>query len=300
MSFGVTPQGFARKRLPELIVELEAAAKLTFGSSVVVSPQSPMGQTIGLFADLLATVWETAEDTYQSYDPDQAEGVRLDMLARLRIFARVTNETDESFRSAITNAGQARTDTSDVIRAVREIEGVTYSHLFINDTGTIDQNGIESHSVAVAVIGGSDNTIAAILRSYVVPGVGSHGNRRVDTTIDGVCRSTYIVRPVEVPVQLSLVVRTRYDRLGCPPPSPSAIASGLAEDLVGANRLLNGEDVDAYPLRSRIEGRSPTVEFVSGTAGYVNGPLTAFPLPIGFFEIASIDVNNILITVIPG
>jgi hypothetical protein len=217
MSYGVTPQGFNRKPLNVILAEIEEAAIGIFGPALIQSAQSPMGQLNGLFANLVGIEWEHAEDAYQSYDPDQGEGNRLDMLAKLRLLERATAESDESFRLAITNAGRARIDMQDITRAVRGIEGVSFAQTFLNDTSAIDANGMDGHSVCVAVIGGEDDEIARVLRDYIVPGIGSYGNTRVDTEIAGFCRSLQFMRPVPVPIWLALDIRVTADRNGCPP-----------------------------------------------------------------------------------
>jgi hypothetical protein len=112
-TYGVTPQGFSRKRLPEILGDIETDMKTVFGNGVVLSPQSPLGQLNGLFSSLTAFAWELAEDAYQSYDPDQAEGIRLDQLGRIRLIARALGEADDSYRDAITNSGIARVDLAD-------------------------------------------------------------------------------------------------------------------------------------------------------------------------------------------
>ena len=75
----------------------------------------------------------TAEDVYQSYDPDQAEGIRLDTLAEIRLLERAEGEADPAFRLAISNQGRAR-NIQDIARAVAGIPGVYYYHVWVNDT----------------------------------------------------------------------------------------------------------------------------------------------------------------------
>lgn len=297
--FGTVPQGFNRKPLPTILAEVEAENVTTFGPDVIQSPQSPLGQLNGLFANLTAILWELAEDTYQSYDPDQADGVRLETLGRMRLIERALGETDASLRQAITNAGRARIDMQDITRALAGLTGVSYVQVFVNDAATSDVNGIPSHSVAVAVLGGDDDDVARTVRDYVVPGVGTYGNTRVDTTIDGFCRSIWLIRPTLVPITLTVHVKVRNDRNGCPPPAPSAIAVGLAQELSGAQAPVNGDDVTAYLVRSALERRYGNVEFVSAQASRKPAAVGALPLAIGFFEIATFAAADVTIVVDP-
>ena len=295
--YGVLPTGYARKPLAVILAEIEQAMIDLFGPDVIQTSQSPLGQINGLFADLSAQLFEHAENTYQSYDPDQAEGLRLEMLAKLRLLERAVGESDSDFRQAITNAGRARIDIQDLMRAVRNVDGVTYAQVFVNDTDSTDANGLESHSIAVATLGGSDADVALAVRTYVVPGIGTSGNTRVDTTKDGVCRTIWISRPVEIPISLDVTIIRRYDRLGCPPADLVTIAEGLVEDLNGDRRPINGEDVTVHLIRSAIEARYPNVEVVSIT-GSRAGDAT-MPIDIGFDEIATFSLDDVTIANAP-
>lgn len=293
--FGVLPTGFSRKPLAVILAELEVAAIGIFGPEVIQTPQSPLGQIHGLMADAIGQAWEMGEDTYQSYDPDQAEGVRLDILSRLRLLERAAGESDLDLRQAITNAGRARIDLQDLLRAVRGIDGVTYVQVFVNDGDMSDVNGLAAHSVSVAVLGGDDAEVAAAIRTYVVPGIGTSGNVRVDVNIEGVCRSMWMVRPTLVPVALEIQVIRRSDRLGCPPAALTAIAEGLVADLAADRRLINGSDVTVHAIRSAIEARYSNVEVVSVQGARDGDPVGPLPIPIAFDEIASFIIDDVTV-----
>lgn len=294
MSYGTLPTGFARKPLPVILAEIEEAMVTEFGPDVIQTSQSPLGQINGLMSDLIAQLWEIAEDAYQSYDPDQAEGLRLDALAKIRILSRATGEADQDLRQAITNADRARIDIQDLYRAIRGLAGVTYAHVFINDTDTVDANGLAPHSVAVAVLGGDDDEIASTVRTYVVPGIGTTGNVRVDTNFDGFCRSVWIVRPTEVPVHLHVEVQRHADNGGCPPAALLAIAETIVATLNGPSRPINGEDVTLFRVRTAGECAYPNVEVVDavGDRGAISS-VSILPVSIAFDEIATFSIANV-------
>lgn len=299
MSYGVTPQGFRIKRQTEILADIEAKARIIFGPGIIQTAQSPLGQLNGLFSSLAADHWETALDVYQSYDPDQAEGVTLDRLGKLRLIQRSAGEADESFRPDVTNAGRARIDVSDLLRAVRAVSGVSWARVYVNDTDATDANGQSAHSVAVAVLGGDDLAIASAIRAYVVPGVGSYGNLGVNLLVDGVCRTVNILRPALVEVSMSLNIRVSADANGCPPPAPAAIKVALGQLLsAAATRLANGEDVALHPIRTLLARVHPNIEVVSGAAGRGDDPWATLPLEIGFLEIADISADRITISVV--
>lgn len=298
-TYGVVPTGFARKPLGVILAEVEAALVTEFGPDVIQTSQSPLGQLNGLFADLVAQLWEFAEDTYQSYDPDQAEGIRLDVLAKIRLLLRASGESDQDLRQAITNADRARIDMQDIARAIVSVSGVTYAQVFLNETNQIDDNGLTPGTVAVAALGGDDDEIALAMRRYIVPGISTYGNTAVSTNIDGFCRSMMIVRPILIPVTLSIKVRVGNDFRGCPPPSPAAVRDGLIEDFLGDRILLNGDDVTLFRVRSAIESRYSNVEVVS-----FNGSRDEIdqrddePIDIAFIEMATVSPENVTVTVI--
>lgn len=300
MSYGVVPEGFARKPLPIILAEIEAAMITEFGPDVIQTSQSPLGQINGLMADLIAQLWEFAEAVYQSYDPDQAEGVRLDALARIRLLLRAAGESDEGLRQAITNAGRARIDVQDVIRAVRGLAGVTYVEMFVNETSEFDEETLlHPGQVAVAIMGGDDEEIAAALRAYTVPGVSFYGNVYVSSEIDGRCRTVAIVRPIPVPVTLAIQVRMARDFRDCPPPATLAVRDALVADFLGDRLLRNGDDVTFFRIRSAIESRWPNVEVVSFTGQRDgNAQSTNEPVDIAFIEIATVDASNVTVTAV--
>ncbi|MBY5682634.1 hypothetical protein HFO32_10745 [Rhizobium leguminosarum] len=292
--YGALPTGFSRKPLTTILAEIEAALITEFGPGVIQTPQSPLGQINGLMAEIISKLWEQSEDIYQSYDPDQAEGNRLDTLASIRLLNRGT-ATDEAFRQAITNAGQARIDLQDVTRAIAALDGVTYSNVWVNDTGEVDENGMPPGSICVAVTGGDVDEIAQAIRQYVVPGVTIFGTTSVESVIDGYCRSFRILRPIDVPVELTITVRTRRDALGCPPPAASAIKAAFLASIY----LLNGDNVSYYRVRSVIESLFSNVEVVSidGSRDGI-GPGINQDIDIAFIERASLVADDVTVVVI--
>lgn len=289
--YGIQPTGYVRKPISVILAELEAAMVTEFGPGVIQTPQSPLGQLNGLMADLLAEVDERNLDLYQSYDPDQAEGTRLDTLARIRLAKRGLL-TEEAFRKTITNAGQGRIDIQDLAGALASVEGVTYSRVFINDTGETSNPELDQGVVAVAVLGGDDEEVAETIRRYVAPGVSTFGNTRISTTRDGYCRSISMIRPELIPVSISLQVRTSKDRSNCPAPSNAAIAATLEAGWM-LNRE-NGMDVSAFSVRSIVEGAYSNVEVLSFEASRpdVDSPPGA-SVEIAFTEMATLDVTGV-------
>lgn len=292
--YGVIETGFSRKPLTVILAEIEAALITEFGPGVIQTAQSPLGQINAIFSEAMGKAWELSEDVYQSLDPDQAEGIRLDILGRIRRISRGAGQSDESFRQAITNAGQARIDLQDISRAIAALNGVTYSHVWVNDTGALDENLMPPGSICIAVTGGDDDEIAATIRQYVVPGVTMYGSTAIESVVDGYCRTFRVLRPIDVPVTLDVTVRTFRDGLGCPPPSATAIKTALFQGLY----LLNGDDVTFYRVRQVIENAFSNVEVVA-----INGERDGIAqsdnqdVVIGFIERGSLASADVTVTV---
>lgn len=284
--YGVQPTGFVRKPLSAILAEIEASLITEFGPGVIQTPQSPLGQLNGLMADLVAGLWELGEDVYQSVDPDQAEGARLETLAKIRLLER-GRESDEAFRRSLTNAGVARVGMADFQRALIGLPGVSYAKVFVNETSAVDANGIPPNTIAAAVIGGDDLAVGAVVNRYVTPGISTHGNVPIQTDEDGFCRQFQIVRPIEVPVSLTIEVRMQSG--DCPAPAPAAIAAALLGYLMAAEtRPANGQPITPFIIRQFIESTFPQVEFVY-FSGVRDETRTGMDVPILFFEIARVE-----------
>lgn len=83
MAFGLTAEGFNRKRLADIKAEKEAAFKLVFGNNINLNPQSNFGQIIGIESESEALVWELAELVYNAFYPSTAQGAQLSNLVTL-------------------------------------------------------------------------------------------------------------------------------------------------------------------------------------------------------------------------
>jgi uncharacterized phage protein gp47/JayE len=81
--FGITPQGFNRKRLDEILAELEAEFKSAYGDNFNVSPDTPDGQTLGSVAEAYANLWEIGEISYNAFNPNAATDITLSNLVTL-------------------------------------------------------------------------------------------------------------------------------------------------------------------------------------------------------------------------
>lgn len=79
---GVTSDGFTRKRLPEIIEEIQDDLESQIGP-LNFAPESVITQIVAGAAQPIADAWEQLENVYHSAYPDSAEGVQLDNIVSL-------------------------------------------------------------------------------------------------------------------------------------------------------------------------------------------------------------------------
>lgn len=81
--YGVTPTGFNRKTVQDILADIEARQHAEISASLDLSTATPWGQNNGIFANELGIAWEMLEVCYHAFDPDQAEDFLLTSLGKL-------------------------------------------------------------------------------------------------------------------------------------------------------------------------------------------------------------------------
>lgn len=81
--FGLSPQGFRRKRLSDVISGLNSRISEKLGMRIETNSNSVFGQLIGVFAYEIAALWEQTENVYNAMYPHTAQGVSLTNAAAL-------------------------------------------------------------------------------------------------------------------------------------------------------------------------------------------------------------------------
>lgn len=80
---GLTPTGFVAPSVQEIITDLNTSILTVVDAGLDLAPDQPIGQTIGIFAEKLAEVWELMSTVYNSLNPDAAEGNLLDNVSAI-------------------------------------------------------------------------------------------------------------------------------------------------------------------------------------------------------------------------
>lgn len=83
IKYGLSPEGFKRKRLPEIIDSLVQRTNDRLGISVQSGANSIFGQLYGIIGYELADIWEQTENVYYTMYPNTAAGTSLTNSASL-------------------------------------------------------------------------------------------------------------------------------------------------------------------------------------------------------------------------
>lgn len=89
--YGVTKNGFVRKRLDTIRDDVYAKLKEGWGYDITINPQSFLNVLVTGFSDEVAKLWEVAENNYYSMYTMSAEGASLDNAMQ---FGGITREKD--------------------------------------------------------------------------------------------------------------------------------------------------------------------------------------------------------------
>lgn len=77
--------GYAAKSTNEVLADLRQAIRSSpqYGTAADLSASSRLGTILGAFADAVGAVWEQSQALYDSFNPNNAEGVALDNVAQI-------------------------------------------------------------------------------------------------------------------------------------------------------------------------------------------------------------------------
>lgn len=154
MTYGLTPQGFNRKRLPDEKASEENALIAEFGD-INVQPQSGFGQFIGTMSKIIADLWENIDAVYYSQYPNTAEGVSLDFVVALNGITRLQAERTRVI-------GVAKGFESTLIT-----EGALARQPTTNETFYALENGIITRTNAVLTVVSVDALAGQIYNTLI-------------------------------------------------------------------------------------------------------------------------------------
>jgi len=197
MAFGITNSGFVIKRLQDILTAQRAEAVALFqdlvapGDIIDTSDSSVLGRLIGLDSIGDAELWELAQLSYSSLDPNSATGVALDNLVQysgisrfpaspttaIALFAGDINTLIAAGNSVQASDTRKTFTVSDSIALSPSIaRGVTITVQTVqNSTAyTINYTPVNGSLATVTFTSDSDATVAEILAGLQALIAGSH------------------------------------------------------------------------------------------------------------------------------
>ena len=147
--YGVTKNGFVRKRYDTIYSELQGDIKDGLGIDVSINPKSFFNVLLSSVADKLAVAWELAEMVYYSHYPATAEGVNLDYACQ---FGGLTREEGSKTKYSILCTGTDGT----AIPAGTRIASTTSPQVFFStaEDNTISRSSCNSATIRVMQVAG--------------------------------------------------------------------------------------------------------------------------------------------------
>ena len=167
MSYGLTAEGFVRKRLDVIQAELNTAFVAAFGADVVVDGESVFGELIGILSEREALVWELGESVCGSAYPDSAEGVHLDNAVAITGHARLG-----ALYSTVTLTCSASGGSPVTLPIGRQVKNATTGAIFETTEAAVIPAGGSVDVAARAVNTGAVAGPAGTLETIVTPVTG--------------------------------------------------------------------------------------------------------------------------------
>lgn len=212
--------------------------------------------------------------------------------------AGVAQETDAELRARqeTSTANPSTTVLAGTVGAVDDLEGVTRTRGYENDTNVTDGNGIPAHSISIVVEGGDAMEIAETILYHKTPGCGTFGDT-TETVADpkGMPVNISFERPALVPIDVQVVITPNA---GYNTDYADLIAESIAESInalgIGNIVLYTKLFIAAYLQGTPAFG---TFDVVSVEIARDSDPVASANVNIDWNEIAECD-PSINVTVV--
>lgn len=147
--YGITVNGFVRKRLDEIKADIESNTATTLGVAISTKPNSVIGQQIGVFAAAIDDLWQVAEACYNAMYPNTANGVSMSNSVGFAGVTRINAQKTKLYEVCYGIPGTA-------ITAGAQIQGSDSSYYETTTAQTISLSNAVSLSVTLTSV--SDGT----------------------------------------------------------------------------------------------------------------------------------------------
>ncbi len=249
----------------------KVAQRLQF-SGVTSSVPAP---AVGTVTTIVTSVvgWDSVNNPVKATVPQAKE---TDDALRTRFFAnkyKVANNTIDSLFSALS-----------------ELTGVTDTRIYVNDTDSVNAQGLPPHSFSVLLLGGEDLDIAKTIWGHTPAGIASKGTTAVSVvTAQGQEQTVRFQRPVFVPlyVEIDLTTDSTY---------PSGGNDQIKANLV--EYINNSQGIGGKVVYSRLfdaVNKTPGHEIVTLKIGTSAGSLSETTLTMAYNQIPTLALADITI-----
>ncbi len=102
---GITPTGFEKRTLEDLLAQVEAEEVQQISSALDVSASSPMGQINAVLMKTVSELWDLAQAIYDGFDPDKNEGDAQDAVCAITGTKRIDAAKSYTDQTLALNAG---------------------------------------------------------------------------------------------------------------------------------------------------------------------------------------------------
>lgn len=205
-------------------------------------------------------------------------------------------ETDEELRlrqtSSTATPGQALFDSLQGY--LSNLSGVTQCRVYENRDGSADSNGQAPHSIHVVIVGGNEGDIVTSIWKKISNGCTLVGNTEVlYTDTKGTPQFIRYTRPSELPVYCKIQVKIKagFPANGVAQLKEALVAWGLANQRIGEDVLRSR----LYDPLNDVKGHSVVGFFIS----YNPLPTTEVDLPVLYAELATFDISNVEVEIVP-
>lgn len=171
IQYGVTPQGFNQKRLPEIKNDLENLFIQEF-SEVNLDSQSVIGQIIGIFSKVYADIWENEAQVYVSQYLSSASNVSLDNLVALIGITRI-----QAQRTIVVGVATGNENTFIPINSLARVP-LTNQTFYSSQNAFITSSNSVQNTVLITIATNQQYTviISGISYVYSIPIITFSGN----------------------------------------------------------------------------------------------------------------------------
>jgi uncharacterized phage protein gp47/JayE len=138
--YGVTVNGFVRKRLDQIKSDIESNLSAAVGVAISTKPNSVIGQAIGVFVAAIDDLWQVAEDQYNAMYPNTANGVSMSNSVGFAGITRINAQKTKLYEVCYGAPGT-------VIGSGAQIQGTDSSYYETNQANTISLSNAVSLSI---------------------------------------------------------------------------------------------------------------------------------------------------------